>query len=435
MQISVFGLGYVGCVSLGCLAKMGHTVIGIDKNGIKIDQINSGKATIIENEVDILIKEGHEYGIISATTDSSSAVLQTEISIVAVGTPSTPTGHLNMANIHHVAENIGLALKNKKDFHVVLVRSTIVPGTCDEVAQIIEEKSGKLREKDFSVIANPEFLREGSAVKDFFNPPIVLIGANSKNVAANILELYSNLPAEIIVTETKTAEIMKYVNNTFHALKISFANEIGNICKSLNIDSMSVMDILVKDKQLNISPYYLKPGFAYGGSCLPKDLQGLQTIAHDNYLQVPIIDSISKTNEIQLKRALEIIEKTKKKKVCIVGLSFKADTDDLRNSPFIYLAEQLVGKGYILKIFDKNVYLSKLLGTNREYIENHIPHLSKMMESELGDAFKNSEIIIVSKKYNELDELLRGETKKVIIDLVGLSGEVTKMANYHGINW
>jgi GDP-mannose 6-dehydrogenase len=435
MKISVFGLGYVGCVSLGCLAKNGHTVIGVDVNTIKINQINSGKPTIIEKDIEGIIKEQHDNHRISATTDFKQAILDTEVSIVAVGTPSTAQGHLNLNYIFKVAEHFGEALKVKKDFHIVAIRSTIMPGTCDAIADIIETASGKKRNIDFAVLSNPEFLREGSAIYDYYNPPLTLIGSNHEPSAKKMAELYKDLPGEIIITDLRVVEIMKYINNTFHALKISFANEIGNICKALEIDSQKVMELFVKDKQLNISPYYFKPGFAYGGSCLPKDLKGLQTLAHDNYIKVPVIESIDKTNLIQVDRAIEVIGKYKDKKIGILGLSFKAGTDDLRNSPTVTLVETLLGKGYNISIFDRNVAISDLTGTNKEYITTHIPHLSKLMINNASDMIAGSDVLVVTTKEKEFSDLLKNVDDKLIIDLVCMDGEIRKKENYYGINW
>jgi GDP-mannose 6-dehydrogenase len=309
MGISIFGLGYVGCVSLGCLAKNGHQVIGVDISETKVRQINSGKATIIEKDVNEIIAEQRTDGRISATTDGISAVVNSDISIVAVGTPSTDKGHLDLQYIFRVAENIGEALIHKNTFHIIAIRSTIMPGTCDKFAAIVEKISEKKRNVDFAIVDNPEFLREGTAVHDYFNPPLTLIGSDNRKAAETIADLYKQLPGEIIITDLKIAEIMKYINNTYHALKISFANEIGNICTEVGVDSYKVMEIFCKDKHLNISPYYFKPGFAFGGSCLPKDLKGLQTLAHDLYIEVPVIDSINRTNEIQIQRAVKFIYK------------------------------------------------------------------------------------------------------------------------------
>ena len=324
MKISIFGLGYVGCVSLGCLAKNGHHVIGVDVNPIKINQINSGLPTIIEKDIESIIKEQHQNKRIEATLDYKKAILNSEISIIAVGTPSTPNGHLNLNYIFKVAEHFGEVLKTKKDFHIVaMARSTIMPGTCQKFADIIEKFSGKQRDVDFAVLSNPEFLREGTAVQDYYNPPVTLIGGSCDKATEKLAGLYKDLPAEVVITDIEVIEIMKYINNTFHALKISFANEVGNICKALGINSHKVMDLFVKDKQLNISPYYFRPGFAYGGSCLPKDLKGLQTLAHDNYIKVPVIESINKTNEIQIERTIEYLSQFKNKKLGFLGLEFQ----------------------------------------------------------------------------------------------------------------
>ena len=357
MDISIFGLGYVGCVSLGCLAKNGHNVIGVDISSVKVDQINSGIATIIEKDINTIIAEESLAGRIKATTDTSQAIERSEISIVAVGTPSTNKGHLDLQYIFNVAENIGQALTGKDSFHIIAIRSTIMPGTCDKFADIVEKTSGRKRNVDFAIVDNPEFLREGTAVHDYYNPPLTLIGSDNNMAADKIADLYRKLPGEIIITDLKTAEIMKYINNTYHALKISFGNEIGNICSELGIDSHKVMEIFCKDRQLNISPYYFKPGFAYGGSCLPKDLKGLQTLAHDLYVDVPLIDSINKTNDIQVQRAVKMIYRYWNKKLGFLGLSFKAGTDDLRNSPAVTVIEALLEKVVILLFMIKILIL------------------------------------------------------------------------------
>jgi GDP-mannose 6-dehydrogenase len=436
MNISIFGLGYVGCVSLGCLARNGHNVIGVDVSDIKVNQINSGIPTIIEKDIDHIIREEHNKCRISATKDYSKAILETEISIIAVGTPSSNTGHLNLQYIFKVAENFGRILRAKNEFHVIAIRSTVLPGTSEKFADIIEEYSGKKRNIDFAMVSNPEFLREGSAVHDYYHPPITLIGSEHPESAEKVASLYRKLPAAVIITEVRVAELMKYVNNTFHALKVSFANEIGNICSALKIDSHKVMEIFCADKELNISPYYFKPGFAYGGSCLPKDLKGLQTLAHDHYVKTPLIESIEKTNELQISRAVEIIQQTKKKKLGFLGLSFKAGTDDLRNSPAVALIETLLGKGYEIAIYDKNVHLSNLTGTNKEYIDTHIPHLSKLMKSQINELMNESELIVVNNNEKEyIDLLMNTETAHPIIDMVRLPEAIRQKKNYKGINW
>ncbi|MDF2188460.1 nucleotide sugar dehydrogenase [Paraflavitalea sp. CAU 1676] len=436
MNISVFGLGYVGCVSVGCLAKNGHNVIGVDVSEIKVKQINSGLATIIEKDIDIIIQEEHSRKKIVATTDYASAILKTDVSIVAVGTPTGLNGHLNLSYIFDVADHFGKVIKKKKTFHVIAIRSTVLPGTAEKFARIIEHSSGKKNNTDFAVVSNPEFLREGTAVYDYYHPPITLIGASNSKAADIIVSLYSQLPGEVIVTDIQVAEIMKYVNNSFHALKIAFANEVGNICSAMKIDSHKVMEIFCTDHELNISSCYLKPGFAYGGSCLPKDLKGLQTLAHDLYVRVPVIESIDKTNELQIARAIELIQNTGKRRIAFLGISFKPGTDDLRSSPAVTIAEALIGKGYDVKIYDKNVNLSKLNGANREYIDIHIPHLSKLMVNQLGELIDDVDVIIVSNREAEyVDVLLETESSAIIIDMVRLPDPIRLRRNYVGINW
>lgn len=435
MDISIFGLGYVGCVSLGCLAKNGHNVIGVDISSVKVDQINSGIATIIEKDINTIIAEEYLAGRIKATTDTFQAIESSEISIVAVGTPSTNKGHLDLQYIFNVAENIGQALTGKDSFHIIAIRSTIMPGTCDKFADIVEKTSGRKRNVDFAIVDNPEFLREGTAVHDYYNPPLTLIGSDNMNAADKIADLYRKLPAEIIITDLKTAEIMKYINNTFHALKISFGNEIGNICSELGIDSHKVMEIFCKDTQLNISPYYFKPGFAYGGSCLPKDLKGLQTLAHDLYVDVPLIDSINKTNDIQVQRAVKMIYRYWNKKLGFLGLSFKAGTDDLRNSPAVTVIEALLGKGCDITIYDKNINLAMLTGTNKEYINSRIPHLATLLIDDPFRLIDKSDVIIINTREPEFIKLVADIDNKIIIDFVRLDDALLSKSNYLGVNW
>lgn len=435
MNISIFGLGYVGCVGAGCCAELGHKVIGVDVSENKVNLINNGKPTIIENEIAELIKKGYENKMIEATNDSKYAVLNSEVSFIAVGTPSTKEGHLNLQYIFNVAEEIGEALKEKDGFHIIAIRSTVLPGTNEKVGGIIEKISGKLRGKDFTVVSNPEFLREGTAVKDYFNPPITLVGSDNEYAINKMKELYAKLPAEFISTDIKVAEIMKYVNNTFHALKIVFGNEVGNICKGLDIDSHKVMEIFCKDKQLNISPYYFKPGFAYGGSCLPKDSKALRTLAKDLYIDSPVIDNIDKSNELQKKAALDMIMNKGKRKIGILGLSFKAGTDDLRCSPIVDVIESLLGKGYKIKIYDKNVKLSEITGTNKEFIEAKIPHLQEFITDKLDYVIEESDILVITNKEKEFSDILQKYENKIILDLVRVWNDVDYNGYYEGISW
>ena len=435
MKISIFGLGYVGCVGAACLAKLGHHVIGNDVSENKVNLINQGKPTIIEADIDELIKEGYDKGLIEATMDYHYAVHNSEISFIVVGTPSSKEGHLNLNYIYGVARQIGEAMKDKHEFHIVAIRSTVLPGTNQKVGEIIAEASGKERGKDFTVVSNPEFLREGTAVKDYMEPPLTLIGTDSEVAEQKFRELYKDIPGEFISTEIKVAEMMKYVNNTFHALKIVFGNEVGNICKALDIDSHKVMEIFCKDKQLNISPYYFKPGFAYGGSCLPKDSKALRTLAHDLYVDVPVMNAIDPSNEIQKKIAVEIIESKGRKKVGILGLSFKAGTDDLRNSPIVDVAEALYGKGYEIHIYDKNVRVSQLTGTNADFIAAKLPHLHEIITDDLDAVCNKCDVLVITNKEKEFVEIPARYPHKCIVDLVRQFSELDYDGNYEGISW
>lgn len=434
MNISIFGLGYVGCVSLGCLAKNGHTVIGVDTVDNKVNLINQGKSTIIEKDIDDIIKKQFQLGHISATENYKEAVLNTEISIICVGTPSTPEGHLNLKYIYKVAEQIGGSLKEKDSFHIVVIRSTVLPGTNNTVGKIISKASGKKRNQGFTVVSNPEFLREGSAVKDYYNPAITVLGGDHEASLKTMGNVYKNVNAPIEYVEIEVAEIIKYVNNSFHALKITFANEVGNICKKLNVDSHKVMDLFCKDNHLNISPYYFKSGFAYGGSCLPKDLKGLKTIAYDNYLSSPVLNSIEESNSIQKQIAYEMILETGKRNIAILGLSFKAGTDDLRYSPIVEVAERLLGKGYQIRIFDEQVNFTKISGTNKDYIDSHIPHLSDLISDDFESVVNNSDVVVITQKDKLFINLISKYPHKIIIDLVRITKSKSH-DNYRGICW
>lgn len=435
MNISIFGLGYVGCVSLGCLAKNGHKVVGVDINDTKVGMINCGIATIVEKDIDLIIKEEFENNSISATNSANKAVSETELSIICVGTPSSPQGHLNLSYIYKTAEQIGEALKNKIDFHTVVIRSTVLPGTNKKIGEIIAQFSGKKRGEGFSVVSNPEFLREGTAVKDYYNPAITVIGGDHEVALSKVSSLYDELEAPIEITDIEVAEMIKYVNNSFHALKITFANEVGNIAKSMGIDSHKVMELFCKDTHLNISPAYFKPGFAYGGSCLPKDLKGLVTLGHDQYVATPVLSGVHESNEHQKRLAFELIARTGKKKICFIGLSFKEGTDDLRYSPSVDLAEKLIGKGYQLTIHDENVHLSKLIGANRSFIDEHMPHLSELIEEDPKRAIEDSEIVLINHRNFDATRYLDIlKEKPCLIDLVRIP-ELEELPNYEGLCW
>jgi GDP-mannose 6-dehydrogenase len=436
MKVSVFGLGYVGCVSAACLAKDRNCVVGVDVTKTKVDIINDGKSPIVEPGVGELINEGVKAGLLSATTDSRQAVRDSEVSLVCVGTPSNSNGSLDLRYIARVCEEIGAALKDKAERHTIVIRSTMLPGSIHgTVVQSLEESSGKTAGSDFGVCINPEFLREGTSLKDFYAPPFTLIGADEPETSQVVARLYETIEAPLYVTSVKTAEMIKYVCNCFHALKVSFANEIGNICKALNVDSHEVMDIFCKDTKLNLSPYYLKPGFAFGGSCLPKDLRAINYKAKELDIEVPVLSSILPSNRLQVERALEMVVKTGKKRIGVLGFSFKAGTDDLRESPMVTLIEALIGKGYQLSIYDRDVSLAKLFGANKEYIEREIPHISQLMQTSIDQVVNEAEVVLIGNKSDEFKQInSRVRADQVTIDLVRLSNE-TSSDSYQGICW
>jgi len=436
MKLSVFGIGYVGCVSAACFAKEGHEVIGVDVNPTKVAIINGGDSPIVEPGIGELIKEAVASSRLRATTNSSEAVQNSEISLVCVGTPGNQNGSLDLRYVSRVCEEIGAALRTKADRHVVVMRSTMLPGTIESVViPVMEEASGKKVGNGFSVCLNPEFLREGTSLKDFYGPPFTLIGADDPAAAAAVRDLYQGIDAPLFETALKTAEMIKYVCNSFHALKVSFANEVGNICKALEIDSHAVMDIFCQDTKLNLSPYYLKPGFAFGGSCLPKDLRAINYKARELDVEVPLLGAILPSNRLQVERAIEMVVATGKKRIGVLGFSFKAGTDDLRESPLVTVIETLIGKGYKLALYDRNVSLARLVGANREYIEREIPHISELMCSTIEEVWEQSDVIVIGNKSAEFREI---ESKlisgKTVIDLVRLFAK-TSEKDYHGICW
>lgn len=437
MRLSVFGIGYVGCVSAACFAQAGHRVIGVDVNSTKVDIINKGKSPIVEEGIGDLIAQVVASGQLRATTDSFAAINESDFSLVCVGTPSNPNGSLDLKHVKSVCEQIGRALREKSERHVVIVRSTMLPGTVESViVPTLEEHSGKQAGKDFSVCINPEFLREGTSIKDFYNPPFTLIGADDEDAAAAVRGLYAKLDAPVFITSLRTAEMVKYVCNCFHALKVSFANEVGNLCKALGIDSHEVMDVFCKDTKLNLSPNYLKPGFAFGGSCLPKDLRAINYKAKESDIEVPVLSAILLSNRLQIERAVEMVLRTGKKKVGVLGFSFKAGTDDLRESPMVTLIETLVGKGLKLAIYDKDVSLARLFGANKEYIEREIPHIAELMRQNIEEVVADSEVLIIGNKaaeFRQVEKQLRQD--QIVIDMVRLFERDSTDASYEGICW
>jgi len=437
MKISVFGLGYVGAVSMACLAKSGHQVVGVDTVQIKVEMINKGKSPIIEEEIDELMSAAVQMDRLRATADEMAAVNETELSFVCVGTPSQMNGNLDLKYIRNVCEKIGTALKSKTDYHVVVIRSTILPGTMKTVViPALEQFSQKKVGADFGVCNNPEFMREGTAVYDYFHPPKTVIGEIDSKSGDILASIYETIDAPLIRTSVETAEMVKYVDNAWHALKIGFANEIGNLCKSVGIDGHSVMDIFCQDTKLNISKNYLKPGFAFGGSCLPKDLRALTYKAKMLDIELPILNAILPSNHLQVEKGLQMIMEKGNKRVGILGFSFKAGTDDLRESPMVEVIERLLGKGYEVAIYDRNVEIASIIGANRDYILNHIPHISRLMKPTIEEILLQSETIVIGNNDPEFSEIpARVRDGQVVVDLVRVVDVPEGGDFYDGICW
>ncbi len=438
MRISIFGLGYVGAVSAACLAQNGHHVIGVDVNPTKREIINSGHSPVIEQDIDEIIARSVAAGRLRATADATEGVLNSDLSLICVGTPSHENGSLELAFVERVCRDIGQALAQKKDFHAIALRSTVLPGTTETcVIPILEQTSGRILGQDFGVCFNPEFLREGSSVYDFYHPPFTVIGQVDHGAAEVVASLYEELEAPLRITPVKVAEMVKYTNNIFHALKVVFANEIGNVCKQQGIDGHQVMDIFCMDTKLNLSPYYFKPGYAFGGSCLPKDLRALLYHARRLDLSLPVLEAILPSNQHQVDIGFELIRQTGKKKIGVLGMSFKAGTDDLRESPLVELIEMLIGKGYDVQIYDRNVSLARLHGANKAYIERGIPHIASLISNSLDEVLANNQVIVIGNKSPEFSSVpQRARQGQVIIDLVRITKNLDGLgADYHGICW
>lgn len=436
MDISIFGLGYVGAVSAGCLANEGHRVIGVDPFRAKVDLINRGQTPVIEKDIGEIISRAVADELLRATQDVGDAVQNSRISLICVGTPSQPNGSLDLKYVVKVCEEIGAALRNKDEFHVVVARSTMLPGSMrNTVIPVLEKASGKKAGQDFGVCNNPEFLREGTAVYDYRNPPKTVIGEIDAHSGDVLAEVYKDLEAPLIRTSVETAELVKYTDNVWHALKVGFANEIGNISKSLGLDGHAVMDIFCRDTKLNLSPYYLKPGFAFGGSCLPKDVRALTYKAKSLDVRTPILDAIMPSNHLQVERALQMIMGHGSKNVGILGFSFKAGTDDLRESPMVEVIERLLGKGYNIRIYDNNVNIASLVGANKDYILHQIPHISEMMVSTIDEVLEHAETIVIGNGADEFADVpARSGDSRVVVDLVRICDRVSN-ESYDGICW
>ena len=438
MRVSVFGLGYVGCVSAAAFADEGHEVVGVDVVADKVAAVNEGRSPIVEPGLDEVLQRGVQSGRLRATAHTGDAVRATDLTLICVGTPSRKNGSLDLAYLTRVCTEIGEVLRDKDSYHVVVVRSTVLPGTThDTVIPALENASGKKYGQHFGVSVNPEFLREGTALRDFKHPPLTLVGHNHAADAAPTKALYQNIEAPLFSASIRVAEMIKYTSNAWHAVKVVFANEIGNLCKRVGVDSHEVMDIFCQDTKLNLSPYYLKPGFAFGGSCLPKDVRALQYRAKEMDLEMPLLSSVLSSNHLQVEHAIDRIVETGRKKIGLLGFSFKAGTDDLRESPMVILAEALLGKGYQLCIYDRNVSIARLVGANRQYINEQIPHLSQHLCESVDEVIEQSEVIVIGNASPEFSEAVtRCRPDQVVVDLVRIPLDFSRLnAQYDGICW
>jgi GDP-mannose 6-dehydrogenase len=437
MRLSIFGLGYVGSVSAACFADAGHQVIGVDPNATKVDLINKARAPVVEADLQPLIEKVVGNGSLRATSDEAEAVANTDLSMVCVGTPSQANGSLDLHYLVRVCEQIGAVLRTKDTFHTIVIRSTILPGTIrDTVLPALEAASGKKAHQDFGLCTNPEFLREGTALHDFRHPPKTVIGEADSRAGDAVAALYAGIEAPLIRCPIQVAEMVKYADNAWHALKVAFANEIGNICKGAQIDSHRVMDIFCQDRKLNLSPYYLKPGFSFGGSCLPKDLRALTYKARTLDVQVPVLAAILPSNDLQTERGLSMILSKGRRKVGILGFSFKAGTDDLRESPIVEIIERLIGKGYEILLYDRNVNLAKLTGANRDYILRVIPHIAKLMVDSIDAVLAHAEIVVIGNNDPEFREVPDNMgAGQVLVDFVRIQDRTSDAQTYDGICW
>ncbi len=437
-RISVFGLGYVGAVSLACLARDGHKVVGCDIDPTKLDLIRARKSPILEEGIQELMRDVVDSGRVSVTDDAARAIGETDLSFVCVGTPSAANGSQNLTAILRLTEQIGKALREKREFHTIVIRSTVQPGTTEEkIEPLLEQSSGKKSGRDFGLCFQPEFLREGTSIRDYDHPPYTIVGGTCDAANEAVREVFAHLPVRFLVTDVRVAEALKMSCNAFHALKITFANEIGRISQALDIDPHEVMRLVCADTQLNISPAYLKPGFAFGGSCLPKDLRALTTIAKRHDIEVPMLSSLLPSNRVHIEHAVAQILKLGRPRIGMLGLSFKTGTDDLRESPLVLVAKQLIGEGCELRIYDPEVHMSRLLGANRSYIESHIPHLATLLRANIGDMIDPSQVILVGLQQPALNEALAARVREdqIVLDLVNLPNRADLRGGYEGICW
>ena len=438
MNISIFGLGYVGAVSLACLARDGHRVVGVDVDQAKLDLIAAGRTPVVEEGMVQLMADTVASGRVSVSRDTRQAVLDTDVSLVCVGTPSAPNGSQDQTAMLRLAHDLGTAMREKAGTHVFVFRSTLVPGTVEDVLRpIIEAESGKKDGVDFHVCFQPEFLREGTSIRDYDRPPFTVVGANAPEPAAKLRELFGHLPGEFHVTSIRAAEMAKYTCNNFHALKITFANETARLCEALGVDPFEVMDLVCKDRQLNISPAYLKPGFAFGGSCLPKDLRATIHLAKTHDVELPMQAAITASNRAHIELAIAKVAATAKRRIGMLGLSFKTGTDDLRESPLVLLAEHFIGKGCTILVYDPEVHLSNLLGANRRYIEQHLPHIGSLIRNDIAEVIAGSEVLVVGLGDAAVVAGLAQHTRpeQTIVDLINIADRTALRGEYVGLCW
>jgi GDP-mannose 6-dehydrogenase len=418
MRVSVFGLGYVGCVSAACFARAGHDVTGVDVNPEKVALINAGKSPIVEPGLGELIADMVAKQHLRATCSTADAVAATELALICVGTPSQRNGRPDFTAIERVGEQIGRALRGRTGRFTVVLRSTVLPGTLNGLlVPALRAGAGPSFTGDLDVAVNPEFMREGSSLRDFVNAPLTLVGCETEETAAALRSLYLSVNAPFVRTGIAEAEMTKYVSNTFHALKVCFANEIGDLCAALGADAQEVTRIFLMDKKLNVSEAYLRPGFAFGGSCLPKDVRALLQAARSESLSVPLLDAIVPSNKTQVDRAVEAVIETHRRRVGVVGLAFKAGTDDLRESPMVSLVETLIGKGCQVRIFDRSVSIARLVGANRRYIEEEIPHISSLMCDDLDAVLAHAEVLVIGNTDEDAARAAAASDRHVVIDL------------------
>ncbi len=438
MKISIFGLGYVGAVSLACLARDGHQVTGVDVDQAKLDLIAAGRTPVVEEGMVELMADVVASGRVAVSGDGLAAVLQTEISLICVGTPSAPNGSQDQSAMVRLAKDLGAAMREKTSSHIFVFRSTLVPGTVDEILRpLIESESGKKDGVDFHVCYQPEFLREGSSIKDYDKPPFTIVGSGNEDAATKLRTLFGHLPCAFHLTSIRAAEMIKYCCNNFHTLKITFANETARLCEAMGVDAFEVMNLVCQDRQLNISPAYLRPGFAFGGSCLPKDLRATMYFAKTHDVDLPMHGAIAASNRVHIEHAIAKVMASGRRRIGMIGLSFKTGTDDLRESPLVLLAEHFIGKGLQLLVYDPEVHLSNLLGANRRFIEQHVPHIGSLLRRDIAEVVEASDLLVVGLGDKAVSEALARHVRpdQLVLDLVQMPAREQMRGQYKGLCW